>query len=292
MSTSISKEKAMSKKNPSDKIYDLICRASCEIPEDVRTALERAYRKEADASPARQQLELILKNIKMAERLGQPLCQDTGAITFYVSAPNNFDRTAFRKSAELAIIQATNEGILRKNSVCPITGRNDGTNVGPGSPMIYWSEKASKRLEMKLLLKGGGSENIGAQYSLPDDKLGAGRDLDGVRKCVLDAVFKAQGKGCPPSIISVCIGGDRASGYSECKKQFFRKLSERNRDQVISKLEKRLLADINSLGIGAMGLGGKTTALDVFVTALNRVPASYFVTVSQMCWACRRAESR
>ncbi|HBC86692.1 MAG TPA: fumarate hydratase [Lentisphaeria bacterium] len=278
-------------KNLIDKIYDLICRASCEIPEDIQSALKKAYKKEADVSPARQQLELILKNIRIAEDRNQPLCQDTGALTFFVSCPRNFDKAAFRKSAESAIIKATNDGLLRKNSVCPITGMNDGTNIGPGSPMIYWDEKASKKLEVKLLLKGGGSENVGVQYSLPDDKLGAGRDIDGIRRCVLDAVYKAQGKGCPPSITSVCVGGDRASGYAEAKKQFLRKIGERSKDPSIAKLERRLLSEINSLGIGAMGLGGKTTALDVFISVLNRVPASYFVTVSQMCWACRRRKA-
>ncbi|MFZ2657088.1 MAG: fumarate hydratase [Victivallales bacterium] len=275
-----------------DKIYELICRTSCEIPEDIESALKKASRKEKKNSPARQQLDIILRNIRLASGKKQPLCQDTGAITFFAGCPRSFDKSSFRKAAESAIIRATTEGYLRKNSVCPLTGKNDGTNVGPGSPMIYWDEKESKNLTVKLLLKGGGSENVGIQYSLPYDALDAGRDVDGIRRCVLDAVFRAQGKGCPPSIISVCIGGDRASGYSEAKKQFMRKIGERNPDPEISKLEKRLLSEINSLGIGPMGLGGGTTALDVFVTALNRVPASYFVTVSQMCWACRRSETK
>lgn len=274
-----------------DKIYELICRTSCEIPDDIESALEKASLKEKKNSPARQQLDIILRNIKLASGKKQPLCQDTGAITFFASCPKSFDKSSFRKSAESAIIRATNEGYLRKNSVCPLTGRNDGTNVGPGSPMIYWDEKEPKNLTVKLLLKGGGSENVGIQYSLPDDSLEAGRDVDGIRRCVLDAVFRAQGKGCPPSIISVCIGGDRASGYAEAKKQFMRRIGERNPDPEISKMEKRLLSEVNSLGIGPMGLGGGTTALDVFITALNRVPASYFVTVSQMCWACRRGEA-
>lgn len=277
-------------KTLTDKIYDLICRTSCEIPVDIQSSLKKACLKEAKNSPARQQIEIILRNIGIASGKTQPLCQDTGAITFYASCPRNYDKPSFRKAAESAIIRATEKGYLRKNSVCPISGRNDGTNVGPGSPMIYWDEKVSKKLNVKLLLKGGGSENVGMQYSLPDDNLDAGRDIDGVRRCVLDAVFRAQGKGCPPGIISVCIGGDRASGYAESKKQFLRKIGERNNYPVIAELEKKLLAEINSLGIGAMGLGGKITALEVFISVLNRVPASYFVTVSQMCWACRRGE--
>ncbi len=277
-------------KNLTDKIFDLIRRTSCEIPEDIRLALRKASSKEPRNSPARQQIGIILKNIEIASGRILPLCQDTGAITFYARCPRNFDKQAFRKAAESAIVKATEQGYLRKNSVCPVTGRNDGTNVGPGSPMIYWDENESKHLEVELLLKGGGSENVGMQYSLPDDGLEAGRDLDGIRRCVLDAVFRAQGKGCPPGIISVCVGGDRASGYAAAKKQFLRKIGERNSSPAIAKLEKQLLADINSLGIGTMGLGGKITALEIFITVLNRVPASYFVTVSQMCWACRRGE--
>lgn len=132
-------------------------------------------------------------------------------------------------------------------------------------------------------MKGGGSENMSRQYSLPDAALGAGRDLEGVRRCVLDAVVKAQGYGCAPGILGVCIGGDRATAYETAKCQLLRPLNEKPSD-----FESRLLKEANSLGIGPMGLGGKTTLLGVKVAFRPRVPASFFVTVAYMCWACRR----
>ena len=136
------------------------------------------------------------------------------------------------------------------------------------------------------------------QYSLPDAALGAGRDLEGVRKCILDAVQKIQGYGCAPGILGVCIGGDRATGYEVAKEQLLRPLDEKRlqstavdgcrRGKPLAALEQRLLREANFLGIGPMGLGGKTTLLGVKIAARPRVPASFFVTVAYMCWACRR----
>jgi fumarate hydratase class I len=137
-------------------------------------------------------------------------------------------------------------------------------------------------------MKGGGSENMSRQYSLPDASLGAGRDLEGVRKCVLDAVFSAQGYGCAPGVIGVCIGGDRASGFEEAKLQLLREIGGISTDRKMRAFEKKLLGECNSLGIGPMGLGGKTTVLDVHVGSRPRVPASFFVTVAYLCWAARR----
>jgi fumarate hydratase class I len=126
------------------------------------------------------------------------------------------------------------------------------------------------------------------QYSLPDSALGAGRDLEGVRRCVLDAVHKAQGYGCAPGILGVCIGGDRAGGYAEAKHQLLRKLDDVNGCPELARLERRILKEANSMGIGPMGLGGKTTLLGVKIGSLPRVPASFFVTVAYLCWAARR----
>ena len=126
------------------------------------------------------------------------------------------------------------------------------------------------------------------QYSLPDAALGAGRDLEGVRRCILDAVHRAQGYGCAPGILGVCIGGDRAGGYEEAKHQLLRKLDDRNRCAELARLEARVLKEANALGIGPMGLGGKTTLLGVKIGSRPRVPASFFVTVSYLCWAARR----
>jgi len=143
-------------------------------------------------------------------------------------------------------------------------------------------------VQVRVLLKGGGSENVSSQYRLPDSTLQAGRDLKGVRKLVLKAVYDAQGKGCSPGVIGVAIGGDRMTGFQFAKEQLFRKIGQRNENPDLAKLETELLADLNTLGIGPMGLGGKTTVLDVFIGAQHRHPATFFVTVAYMCWACRR----
>ena len=129
---------------------------------------------------------------------------------------------------------------------------------------------------------------MGAQYSLPNEKLKANRDLDGCRKVILDAVLQAQGKGCGPGILGVCIGGDRATGYEFSKQQFLRVMTDRNLNSELDELEQDILNTANELGIGPMGFGGKTTLLGVKVCAANRLPASFFVSVSYMCWAYRR----
>jgi fumarate hydratase class I len=138
------------------------------------------------------------------------------------------------------------------------------------------------------VLKGGGCENVGAQYSLPAEKLHANRDLDGCRKVILDAVLQAQGKGCGPGVLGVCIGGDRATGYEYSKKELLRFLTDRNPMPDLDALEQDILKTANELGIGPMGFGGKTTLLGVKICAANRVPASFFVSISYMCWAYRR----
>jgi len=133
---------------------------------------------------------------------------------------------------------------------------------------------------------------VSAQYSMPYAALDAGRDLEGVRRVVLDAVRKAEGKGCPPGILGVCIGGDRGGAYVEAKHQLLRLLDDVNPDPVLAALEARILADANQLGIGPLGLGGKSTLLGVKIGKLHRVPASFFVTISYMCWENRRRSVR
>jgi fumarate hydratase class I len=198
------------------------------------------------------------------------------------------DQIAFEDACRLAVKKATKLGYLRQNSVDSLTGVNDGTNVGPGSPNVHFHQHREAEINVRLVLKGGGCENVGAQYSLPNEKLKANRDLDGCRKVILDAVLQAQGKGCGPGILGVCIGGDRASGYEFYKQQFLRTIPDRNPVPELDTLEQDILKTANELGIGPMGFGGKTTLLGVKICAANRLPASYFVSISYMCWAYRR----
>ena len=272
----------------SDSLLELIRRASAEIPDDVHHAILAALEREKKGTIAESAMQIIEQNIALAKTKSQPICQDTGSIIFYVDCPVGFDELAFADAAREAVKLATKKGFLRQNSVDSVTGRNDGTNVGPGSPTMHFHQHRSPDVNVRLILKGGGCENVGAQYSLPAEKLKANRDLDGCRKAILDAVLQAQGKGCGPGILGVCIGGDRATSYEFSKQQLLRKLDDRNSNPELDKLEQDVVETANKLGIGPMGFGGKTTLLGAKIGVLNRLPASYFVSVSYMCWAYRR----
>jgi fumarate hydratase class I len=271
-----------------DSLIELIRRTSAEIPDDVHRAILASLEREKAQTIAKSTMEIIERNIELAKHKSQPICQDTGSILFYVDHPIGFDSIEFEETCQEAVRQATARGYLRQNSVDSLTGKNDGTNVGPGSPTIHFHARHASELEVRLVLKGGGCENVGAQYSLPQVKLGANRDLDGCRKVILDAVLQAQGKGCGPGVLGVCIGGDRATGYEHSKIQLLRMLDDRNPHPQLDALEQDVLSTANELGIGPMGFGGQTTLLGVKIGVLNRLPASFFVSISYMCWAYRR----
>ena len=271
------------------KLVDLIRSTSSSLPADVIKALRAAQRKERKGSSAAVVLKTILDNCAIAAKRGTPLCQDTGTLTFFVD--ERLRRKVTEGVIKKAVAIATEKGYLRKNTIDAVTGRSCDDNCALGAPVIHYVSAPSSLIphpsSLTLILKGGGSENMSRQYSLPDAALDAGRDLEGVRKCILDAVQKIQGYGCAPGILGVCIGGDRATGYEVAKEQLLRPLDERGLEGLGS-LEKRLLREANGLGIGPMGLGGQTTLLGVKIAARTRVPASFFVTVAYMCWACRR----
>jgi fumarate hydratase class I len=271
-----------------DSLVELIRRTSAEIPDDVHRAILTSLENEKKNSLAANAFKIIDQNIALAKTKSQPICQDTGSILFYVDVPVGYDQITFAETAREAVKLATKKGYLRQNSVDSLTGKNDGTNCGPGAPAFHFHQHRSPEIGVKLVLKGGGCENVGAQYSLPDDTIEANRDLDGCRKAILDAVLQAQGKGCGPGVLGVCIGGDRATGYEHSKLQLLRLLDDRNAEPKLDALEQDILKTANELGIGPMGFGGKTTLLGVKICTANRVPASYFVSISYMCWAYRR----
>jgi len=211
-----------------DSLVELIRRTSAEIPDDVHQAIVDSLEREKKGTIAESALKIIERNISLARQKSQPICQDTGSILFYLECPVGLDQIAFEDTTCLAVKKATKLGYLRQNSVDSLTGINDGTNVGPGSPTLHFHQQRSDEIDVRLVLKGGGCENVGAQYSLPLERLKADRDLGGCRKVILDAVLQAQGKGCGPGILGVCIGGDRATGYEFSKRQFLRLLGDRN----------------------------------------------------------------
>ncbi len=271
-------------------LLELIRRTSVSLPPDVSEVINTRRVLEIAGSRADLALTLVASNIHLARQLSAPICQDTGTISFYVNAPIGFDSIAFAKSAQSAVAAATKLGFLRQNSVDSITGKNTGDNLGPGSPVIHLHHHESSEVDIRLILKGGGCENMSSQFSLPMkvENNSADRDLDGVRKCILEAVWQAQGKGCGPGFLGVCIGGDRASGYAAAKEQLLRLVDDLNPDPVLAELEARVLDEANTFMIGPMGFGGNLTIGGCKITKLNRLPASYFVSVAYMCWAFRR----
>lgn len=269
-------------------ILELIRRTSVDLPSDVESGLRRALKREKKESRAWWALSTILKNTEVSRTEDTPLCQDTGALLFYFRVPAGFDTNMLVARTRAAVARATRHGYLRQNAVDPISGAVYQTNVAPESPVFNFQQGARKTVEVCLVMKGGGCENVGVQYSLPDADLHAGRDLDGARRCALDAVWRAQGRGCSPGVLGICIGGDRTTGFEHSKEQFMRKLNDKSSVRLLARLENRVLKEAQSLGIGPMGLGGRTTLLGVKIGAVSRLPASFFVTVSYMCWAFRR----
>jgi fumarate hydratase class I len=276
-------------KDITEYVLELIRRTSTDLPADIENPLRESVMQEAPGSAARGALETIIENVELSRKNSTPICQDTGTPIFYVYYPEGSSTRKLKQQIRNALAEATKRSYMRPNAVNVLTEKNTGNNLGGDDfPYIHFEEVEGDVLTIELMLKGGGCENVGTQYSLPDVHLGAGRDLKGVRKVVLDAVQKAQGQGCSPGILGVAIGGDRGSSYLASKETFFRKLDDNNPDPELNALEKRLSEEANSLGIGPMGFGGKTTVLGTKISGLHRLPASYFVSVSYMCWAFRR----
>jgi fumarate hydratase class I len=265
----------MTKEQYVDSFVELIRRASTELPPDVVAALEQGLEKEAKGSLAKSALNTILDNVELAKERSAPICQDTGTPVAWISYPQGASTRLLQAALEEAVRKATELNYLRPNAVDSVTGKNTGDGSGRGIPHIHFTEWDDPAVEVRLILKGGGCENVGIQYKLPDSR-----------------VVQAQGKGCAPGVLGVAVGGDRVSGFEESKCQLLRPLADRNSEPELGELEDRLLREGNELGIGPMGFGGETTLLGVKIGVLDRLPASYFVTISYMCWADRRAGVR
>jgi fumarate hydratase class I len=272
-------------------LLELITQTSTNLPPDVRAAMSIAGASETPDTQSSQALNIILGNIDMALDDEGPICQDTGMPTFFVHTPVGVNQIKLRKAIQEAAAEATRRGKLRPNSVDSLTGKNSGNNLGDETPVIHFEQWEQDEIEVRLILKGGGCENKNIQYSLPCDldHLGrADRNLEGVRKCLLHAVWQAQGHGCAPGALGVCIGSDRAHGYDLAKQQLLRTLDDVNPNPQLARLEAEVMDEANRLGVGAMGFGGKVSLIGCKVTAANRLPASFFVSVAYDCWAFRR----
>lgn len=272
-------------------IYDLIVETSTNLPPDVRRALANAMERETKGTQSDLALNTIALNVDMAVANCGPICQDTGMPTFEIKTPIGTNQMAMKKQILEAVAEATKSGKLRPNAVDSLTGKNSGNNLGEGVPVIHFEQWEENDIEVRLLLKGGGCENKNIQYSLPTElpNLGrADRTMDGIRKCILHAVWQAQGQGCSVGAVGVAIGGDRTSGYALAKQQLFRPLDDINPNPELAKLESYIMEHANKLGIGTMGFGGAVTLIGCKVGAYHRLPASFFVSVAYDCWAFRR----
>lgn len=276
----------------SESVLQLIVATSTDLPPDVRAAMRHALEAEPEDTRAGQAMRIIATNIDLAAMHEGAICQDTGMPTFEIKTPVGANQLWMKGAIREAVAEATRRGKLRPNSVDSITGANSGNNLGPGTPILHFDQwENDDEIEIRLILKGGGCENTNAQYALPVElpRLGrADRNLDGVRKCILHAVWQAQGKGCAPGAVGVCIGGDRTSGYAEAKQQLFRSLDDVNPDSRLAALEAEIMRTVNTLGVGPMGFGGRVSLIGCKVGVLNRLPASFFVSVAYDCWAFRR----
>ena len=274
-----------------ESIYQLIVETSTNLPKDVRRAIKRAKERENAGTRAAMSLATITDNIQMADENISPICQDTGYPTFKIKTPVGVNQIQLKKAIEQSIVKATENGKLRPNSVDSLTGKNSGNNLGAGIPAVKFEQWEKDYIDVRLILKGGGCENKNIQYSLPCELEGlgrAGRDLDGIRKCILHAVYQAQGYGCSAGFIGVGIGGDRTTGYELAKEQLFRSVEDVNPNEDLRKLEEYIMESANKLGIGTMGFGGETTLLGCKIGVIDRIPASFFVSVAYNCWAFRR----
>jgi fumarate hydratase class I len=269
-------------------LVELVRITSTDLPKSIQEALDKARAVETEGSAAQAAMVSILENVEMSRRNQTPICQDTGTPLFFVKYGQSWEPGALKTQIRAAIAEATKRSYLRPNAVDSLHGKNTGNNLGDDNfPTIHLQEIPGDELIVDLMLKGGGCENVGRQYSLPDVGLGADRDLEGVRKVVLDAVYQAQGQGCAPGFLGVAIGGDRGSGYLVSKEALLAGLHTENPDPELAALEQRITEEANTLGIGPMGFGGKSTVLGTKIRASHRLPASFFVTISYMCWAYR-----
>lgn len=268
------------------KLVEAIRKAETELPADVVTVLKEAYKREENGSVARSQFDAILKNIEVAKAEGLPLCQDTGTQTFFVEVGTDFKDIKLLKPAIInAVRRATDEVPLRPNTVEPFTGSNPNDNTGRFIPHITWELVEGQEVIINILPKGGGGENMSALGMLKP-----AQGIEGAKQFIINHVIQSGGKPCPPTVLGIGIGGGADLSLKLAKKSLLRKLGERHSDAEIAKLEEELIKAINSTGIGPMGLGGKTTVLDVHIEWAHRHPASFPVGIVTQCWADRRAQ--
>ncbi len=267
--------------------FNLIKQAVIYLPKDVKAALRKAQAEETSET-ARIQLNTMLANMGLAERTQSPICQDTGTLTFYIKAGEDVqDLGKVEDVLVNATRKATFELPLRPNAVNPFNGKNSGDNTGRLIPQVHWEIVRGDSLEMTVMPKGGGSENVSAL-----GMLNPGEGLKGLKRFVIDAAIKAGPQPCPPTVLGVGLGGGCDAALALAKKALLKPLDEVNTEPEVAQLEREIFEAANMTDIGPMGLGGKTTVLAVHIEYAFRHPASLPVAVEFNCWAARRATAR
>lgn len=265
-----------------DTVFNLFKEAVIKLPDDVKRALQDAYKRE-DHELARLNLKAILDNIEAAQKLGVPMCQDTGLPIVFVKL-GLVEVEDLIEGIKNGVARATKEVPLRPNVVNPITRKNTGNNTGNLIPQVDIELVHDEILQLTAFPKGIGSENNNAlKMALP------GEGIEGIKKFILDTVVNAGGKPCPPIIVGVGIGGSSDLVMKLAKKALLRKIGERNQDKTLANLEEEILELINQTGIGPMGLGGNTTALDIKILTADTHTAGLPIGVCVQCWAARQA---
>jgi fumarate hydratase subunit alpha len=275
----------ISTKQVEETIYQLYKKAVISLPKDVKISLQDALKKE-DNELAQLNIEAILKNIELAEEKSIPMCQDTGLPIIFVKL-GNVEVENLHEGILKGVRKATKEIPLRPNIVNPITRKNTGDNTGEHIPQIDIELINENYIEFTILPKGFGSENNNMlKMALP------GEGIQGIKEFVIETVKHAGGKPCPPIIVGIGIGGSSGLSIKMSKQAILKEIGERNSDKVLAKLEEEILKEINDLGIGPMGLGGKTTALDVKISKSDTHTAGFPIGVCIQCWAHRHATAR
>jgi tartrate/fumarate subfamily iron-sulfur-dependent hydro-lyase alpha chain len=251
---------------------DALRKAETQLPHDVRGALAKAANAET-GERAKELLYAILENVELAAASGLPMCQDTGIPIFSLEIGRetsiNFN---LNEALATALQQATNLIPLREHAVDPIT------RVNSKEPLFdaLYNICDGDELSVAVLIKGAGSENVSALAML--------EPMQDVTSFVLNTVYESGGKPCPPIIVGIGIGSTFDGSARLAKKTLFRSLDEKE-----NAFEAQMLERINNLGIGPMGLGGRTTALRVFVEKAPCHTAMLPVAVAIQCWADRKA---
>jgi fumarate hydratase subunit alpha len=263
-------------------LNEMLVHATTQLPADILMAIKEAHAHETK-DLAKKQLEAILTSAGLSDEKGLPLCQDTGLVTLFVSGELVNHVGEVEKALAHAAQDLTAKGAMRANVVHPLTRKNTGTNTGLSQPEVL-IDKSTDKTQMKMILKGAGSENFtNLKMMVPT------ASRQDMLKHILQVVIEAGGKTCPPNILGIGIGGSAIQAMFNSKRALLREIGSRHSDPDVAQFETSILKAGNELGIGTMGLGGDTTLLDVHIETAGTHTACLPIAISFGCWANRVA---